>query len=288
MNSLGSPDASRPRRLWVDTDIALGADRGDVDDGFALAAVLRAHQIGLATLEGISVVKGNTDVETAQRCAHRLVETSEAGTSGRDCGRAYVAGVATDRDAAEAIAALPSGTSVVALGPLTNVARALEIDPSLPERVDLRVVATVLDRRRHPILPWFCLNLRHDADAARVVMRSWSRNLRILPLDVVATMRVGRARLSELRSLEDPSGLGTYLESQSLRWLRQAPLRYQSLEFPVWDLVAALDALDCLSEPCWSGHSLAGFDADSGWRSFVALIGGHLPELHRVTTSEVV
>lgn len=29
-------------RLWIDTDLALGATRGDVDDGFAVAAVLQA------------------------------------------------------------------------------------------------------------------------------------------------------------------------------------------------------------------------------------------------------
>ena len=39
----------RAKRIWIDTDIALGADHGDVDDGFALAAMVRAgHAFELA------------------------------------------------------------------------------------------------------------------------------------------------------------------------------------------------------------------------------------------------
>src|SRR6185295_1278142 len=35
--SVEGPVSEGGRRVWVDTDVALGAPRGDVDDGFALA-----------------------------------------------------------------------------------------------------------------------------------------------------------------------------------------------------------------------------------------------------------
>ena len=43
-------------RVWVDTDVALGDGRGDVDDGFALAAILTAARRGRTSIAGISTV----------------------------------------------------------------------------------------------------------------------------------------------------------------------------------------------------------------------------------------
>src|SRR5437773_7361839 len=62
------------RKIWVDTDVALGAPRGDVDDGFALAAVALADREGAAVLEGVSVVSGNTQGTTAFQAARALLE----------------------------------------------------------------------------------------------------------------------------------------------------------------------------------------------------------------------
>src|SRR6476659_3064386 len=56
-------------RVWVDTDVALGARWGDVDDGFALAALLRCPSVEIL---GISTVFGNTTPEVAARCAREL------------------------------------------------------------------------------------------------------------------------------------------------------------------------------------------------------------------------
>src|SRR5262249_57733368 len=66
------PFASRPR-IWVDTDIALGAPEGDVDDGFALAAIAVAHRKGLIELLGVSTVFGNTTAARSQGCAREML-----------------------------------------------------------------------------------------------------------------------------------------------------------------------------------------------------------------------
>lgn len=248
------------KRIWVDTDIALGARRGDVDDGFALAAVVRAVQKqserwGLA---GVSTVAGNTDAETACRCTRDLLA---------QCGIEYepLLGLA----AAQAIARLPDGASLLALGPLTNIRQALELDPALPQRVSLRVVATVRDRRRHPLLGFFCLNFRRDRQAARRIMRAGFRELRVFPLDVVSRLRIGRRQLDELSAC---SSLGAYLARHSRRWLRQAPWRYASFSFPLWDLVAALDAIDALPDARFDADCLEAFDAHLAWDAFLALM----------------
>src|SRR5216683_5047308 len=116
--------------IWIDTDIALGADRGDIDDGLALAAIAAAARRGAARLLGVSAVAGNTDAATALRCARALLR---------------VAGLESvpliDAAAAPAhLAALAAGTSLLALGPLTNVARALQLNPNCSKHLELRVV----------------------------------------------------------------------------------------------------------------------------------------------------
>jgi inosine-uridine nucleoside N-ribohydrolase len=250
-----------PKPMWVDTDLALGGTRGDVDDGFALAAVVRAAQKYPAKwrLRGVSVVAGNTDAATAHRCARELLAVCELDDQPLSAGD----------EAARAIARLPDGASILALGPLTNVAKALDIDPALPRRVEIRIVATVRDRWRHPLLGFYCLNSRTDCGALRRVMRAGFRELRIFPLDVVSRLRFGRRELDALAALLP---LGRYLALHSRRWLRQAPWRHGALSFPVWDLVAALDAVDALSEACFEGERLTGLNARATFDAFFQLI----------------
>jgi purine nucleosidase len=240
------------KRLWIDTDIALGAPSGDVDDGFALAAVLRAARAGTIELAGVSAVSGNTDAITAARAASAFV------------------GSVFEMEAAPAqIAALPDGTDIVALGPLTNIARALALDPTLARRTTIRLVGTVLHPLRDPALLLFDLNVKKDRRAARSIFGARWRRRRIYPLDVIRALRFGRAELDRLRS---GSTLGAYLQEHSERWLRRAPFRYLATTFPVWDLVAALDALELLEDARYDGEHLASFDAAAAKNTFFELL----------------
>lgn len=249
------------RRIWIDTDVALGADRGDVDDGFAIAAVLAAVRARPDTHEilGISAVSGNTAGAIAHRAAQDLVRVFGAEVP-----------VIGELEAPRAIAALPDSTEILTIGPPGNVVRAARLDPSLAERVTVRVVGTVLDRRRHPILPYFCLNFRHDPAASREFFRLRFRQRRIFPLDVVRKLAFG-AR--ELDRIAGTGAHGAYLSHHSRRWLPQAPLRYQSRRFPVWDLVAALDVIDALPGAVWRGDKLERFAVEAAYENFLGLLG---------------
>ena len=48
-------------QVYIDTDNAMSSSRGDVDDGFAVAAMLCSQ----LTVLGISSVSGNTDASSA-------------------------------------------------------------------------------------------------------------------------------------------------------------------------------------------------------------------------------
>jgi inosine-uridine nucleoside N-ribohydrolase len=243
--------------LWVDTDIALGSARGDVDDGFALAAIALAAG---SRLLGVSAVSGNTDGTTAHTCADRLLRMA-----GIDCPRV------TEGDAPAELARLPPGTSVLAIGPPSNLLRAAEIDPGLPRRIEVRVVGRVRNPIRNPLLPLCDLNFR--SRSARPFWRLTFRELRVFPLDVVRRLRFDAADLARLES----TAVGAYLAQHSRRWLTRARRRFLQRSFPVWDLVPALDAVGRLPGAVFEGNpgaALAEFDVAAARDAFFRLLGG--------------
>ena len=125
--------------IWLDTDLALGAPAGDVDDAFALAAAVLAARNGGPPLLGVSAVSGNTDGVTAHGATRSLLEVlgSEAPA-------------VSESDAPAALLRLPKGASVVAIGPPSNLVRAARQDPGFPGRALVRVVGRVVRPLRHP------------------------------------------------------------------------------------------------------------------------------------------
>lgn len=266
------------RRVWVDTDVALGASRGDVDDGFALAAVFGAFRSSRIDLLGVSTVTGNTRAAEAASCAARLAESCRIEV-GIVEGAGAPGGAAR---AGESLASLPAGCAIVALGPLSNLAAALEADPSLPGRVSLSVVGGNLSSRGMfpPVWPHE-FNLARDRPAAkRVLAASW-RRLVVYPLDVVRRLRCDAARLDRIAS---SGAAGAALARGSRRWLARSRWRHGPRGFPVWDLPPALEAIGDLAAsvegvdfpaaqrrfagmpaPCLA---VTRFDAEDAWRAF--------------------
>src|SRR5688500_19462844 len=81
--SEGSPVPDAPPAdaagLWIDTDNALGADRGNVDDGLAIAALLGSR----ARVIGISCVAGNTDAASVVAATRALLQRIPRASGGR-------------------------------------------------------------------------------------------------------------------------------------------------------------------------------------------------------------
>ena len=275
---VGSGGAGGARRVWVDTDVALGSPRGDVDDGFALAALFGAARTGAIELLGVSTVTGNARATEAASCAARIAEASEVEVR-------IVAGADRPGDGAgagHALARLPDGCAVVALGPLSNLARAIGTDPTLPDRVSLAVVGGNLFSRGlfPPVWPHE-FNFAHDRSSARRVFAASWRRLVVFPLDVVRRLRCDAERLERIRSA---GGAGAHLALGSRRWLARSRWRRGRGGFPVWDLPPALAAIGSLAvavEPVefpaaqrrYAGIparclAATGFDAEEAWRAF--------------------
>jgi inosine-uridine nucleoside N-ribohydrolase len=215
--------------LFVDSDNALGSPSGDVDDGIALAALLRSG----VEIEALASVFGNTSAALAQRNTDALARicgythTCLAGAAGR---------AAPLSDAARRLADATNGWTVLALGPLSNVAQALALDAGLGARVRELVClgSNLTSRGRWPPLWPFEFNFTKDRAATRRVFESVAR-ITVVPLDRARRLRL---RYAELERIEGE--LGRYLRLHARRWFRRARwLKLQST-LPVWDLVAVM------------------------------------------------
>ena len=266
-------------RVWVDTDVALGSARGDVDDGFAIAGLLGAARLRRIELLGISTVSGNASAAEASRCARALVAAASSDV-------AVLRGEAAG-EAGAALAGLPANCRIVAIGPLTNIAAAIALAPELPERVSLSVVGGNLSSKGllPPLWPHE-FNLARDRAAAKAVLEAPWRELVFYPLDVMRALRCNPERV---RRISGAGPVGARLAEGSRRWLRRSRWRWGRSGFPVWDLPPALQAAGAIeveiaavrfpsAQRRYSGipeeaSAAVALDADAAWRAFEALIG---------------
>ena len=201
--------------LFVDSDNAFGSSSGDMDDAYALAALFCAG----APIEAISSCRGNT---------------SEAQAFASD---AQLAGLLGWRGpllhASEARERLRTFRGrIVALGPLTNVVDAREAAEVIV------VGGNLTSRGAWP--PWwpFEFNLTKDRTAARAVFES-QLPLTIFPLDVARTLWIERGHVDALGG-----AVGALLKNRSERWFTHLRRVRLTRRFPVYDLAAALYAIE--------------------------------------------
>ena len=178
---------------------------------------------------------------------------------------------------------------MLALGPLTNIASALDLDESLASRIDeLVFVGTNLSSlgRWPPYFP-FDFNLTADRSASVRVMRS-AIPLTLVPLDVAKNLR---AKWSDVAAL--PGDMGRLARAGARRWWVRGFLLRGARTLPVWDLVATMYAIRpelfrveehglTVHESSWveygrgtkTARVITGFDRDEVWSAFAALCRG--------------
>lgn len=197
--------------ILVDSDNALGSDSGNVDDGFALAALL----LGGARVIAIASSSGNVSEEEANRNNRKM------GTLCRFQGiylRAHQVGPLLPR--------LGAPITMLALGPLSNVAAAVRENPLTVEWCEsLIVVGGDAGSGRD-------LNLNHDVPASRTVFDSTVR-WTLVPISVLDRLTVSQRELDQLCG-----PVGEHLREGSMRYLAEKP------RFRLGDLIAAFFVLD--------------------------------------------
>jgi pyrimidine-specific ribonucleoside hydrolase len=234
-------------RLIIDCDPGNGIPGANVDDGLALALALAAGPA--LALEMVTIVAGNTPRDVGVSVAAALLRA--AGRQdipvipGAACAlleppgpwRAYLDRVASDpamsalwagtaRPApvaieaptaaiamAQLIVANPGQITLAAIGPLTNVAHALQLYPQMAQRVKEIVIMGGTFNVEGYIKD---TNFAVDPEAARLVLASGA-NITLAPLDVTTRTLMTPADLARLTAGDN--ALCRYLRQTTAPWI---------------------------------------------------------------------
>jgi purine nucleosidase len=225
-----------PTRIVLDTDLGMGQPGSDIDDGFALALALAEPAL---SVELVTTVNGNTDVDNATRltvgllerlrrdvevvrgASRPLVRTTPASPRGNHRFEPPGSEYSVSRPAAVAIVERvmrdPGELTLVAIGPLTNVALALALEPRVAHRLREIVVmgGVYLGHTGVAAMPGE-FNFWVDPDAAAVVLESGA-SLRLVGLDVTRRVRLDRSDVADLRRTS--GGFATFAADCTEEWI---------------------------------------------------------------------
>ncbi|MGN9809981.1 nucleoside hydrolase [Micromonospora sp. BQ11] len=225
MNAAPTPD--RPLRVVIDTDPGLGAPGADIDDGLAIALALASPEL---VVEGLTIVNGNVDIAAGTANALGLLERLGrtdvpvfvgAGTPLRrdmapihdlfarvlpDAGVPAAQPVTRPRPEhaavwlAETVLAAPGEITILAIGPMTNLALALTLRPEMAGAVrELVLMAGAATTYAQNVTPVGDFNAYVDPEALDVVLCSGAP-IRMVGLDQTMRVRLTRAHAALLRA----------------------------------------------------------------------------------------
>ncbi len=261
--------SAAPQRVWIDTDAACGAPgRVDPDDCFALTALARNADIEIV---GISTVFGNAGIESTDTITRALAfeiarETGQLLQIHRGAGTPFSPTVVRETDATRALArALEEGPlTLVALGPLTNLADLFSARPDLAGNVT-NAVAVMGKREGHAFHPaegatggmlfghgplFRDFNLCEDTEAARL-LATLDVQVTLLPYELARQVEITSG---ELEALAETDGAVSWVADRSRSWLAFWQSDIGRDGFYPFDLLAAEylatpDRFDCAVEP---------------------------------------
>lgn len=213
----GEPDRAEvtPIPVVLDTDIG-----SDIDDTWALALLLKSPELDLKM-----VLCATGDTEYRCRVAARFLEVAQrtdvpvglgpSGESPHEYQRPWVEGYSLDqypgtvhRDGVAAFLDLvhrsETPITLIAIGPLPNVAEALRRDPSIASKVHFIGMQGSIDRGYGTDPPAAEANVVSDVDAFRKVLQADWLSFRITPLDTAGVVMVGGDNYQELRAADQP------------------------------------------------------------------------------------
>jgi len=233
--------------VWIDTDVSIGSPIREVDDAYALVLALHSPEIRIA---GVSTSYGNAPLGHTTRAARELIRQFGAPANLRPeqvfTGATSAADIGRRTQASEALAATLEKESVtyIALGPLTNLATFLRLNPKSARKIK-RVIflggqaqgatLAVGPRRSFHIHD---ANVFKDPAAAEAVVRS------TIPLTLVPIATASELLLNDenLRELERHGGAGNYLARRSRVWLWFWTHFVKTNGGPIFDALAVVAA----------------------------------------------
>lgn len=210
----------KPKRIIIDTDIALGQRHRDVDDG--LAIVMAAGSPDL-TIEAITLTYGNDSLDNVKQSMNRLATQMEGFSIQAVRGAGSASDLGKKSEATEKIIQTlnEDKATIVAIGPLTNIASALMLEPIIAERIEEIVMVagrqpgqrflTGNHDKSHPDL-----NFERDPEALKFLISS-KVPITLAPFEVSSKVWVTRDVLEKVT--QNDTALSKYLVEHCSRWL---------------------------------------------------------------------
>ena len=222
--------------VLFDTDVGLGTPRAEIDDGAALIFLLRALKDRVL---GVTTVHGNVQLDLATQNTLRLLHQLEAPSIPVGRGAAYPlledktwhtpweAGygptppwpVDPDLPLAanliiDTVRAHPGQVTLLAVGPLTNLALAVRLAPDIVPQVK-EVISMGGSFGEPDPQPEF--NARCDPEAAAIVINAgWP--VRLIGLDITNQVIFTRA---DFKNLNQTDAASRSLQSQAPTWIER-------------------------------------------------------------------
>jgi inosine-uridine nucleoside N-ribohydrolase len=244
ISSAAGAEATRPR-VVISTDLATGLQGGwrtgvcDVDDGFAVAM---AHYAKRFDVRGVVVTFGNTYLDPEIVAAHRLlrelmkvripvvagaaVPLSDPPTEWTTTPAPALAEPCVNEGVRFLVEELEKGPlTVLALGPLTDVACLVTHFPELSKR-NLRNVIAIMGRKPKESFAIGAktgltdFNLRRDSRAAKLLLQRSP-----IPVTLIGFSTTSKGLISsrdvQKRFASDPSALSRFFLQAARRWIAQ-------------------------------------------------------------------
>ncbi len=220
-----------PERLLIDTDCGMFGDDG-------AAIVILARNAGRARIEGVTAVSGNVWGSAAYANARHILgllgrkDVPMGGNGGpplvhsaamaqeeaRRWGALEFRGAfadppprALDADVppaaeflADAIEREPGALTVLALGPMTNIAIALRTHPGLASKIRRLIFMGGSYKAPGNVTKTAEFNFWFDPEAARIVLRSAILEKIMFGLDISEFAKIGKAEFDRIASADTP------------------------------------------------------------------------------------
>lgn len=197
--------------VWIDSDPACDERRThDVDDCWALVRALQADEL---SVRGISTVFGNSSESVSFHVMTDLLKQApnsvELPLVHRGASLPFVKGIESSHIAVEALSAAlrVEPLTIIALGPLTNIAALVTEYPELSHRI-VRLVVVAGQRpeqgsRFHPgssqLFHVHDFNFRKDVSAFQILLDS-DLPITLLPYEAASKVRINERDLMEMKS----------------------------------------------------------------------------------------
>ena len=246
--------------VYVDTDIGLGTPGAEIDDGAALIFLLRNKSINVV---GAGSVFGNVPLQDAMLNLDRLLTwlDGEHRLIGLGAEKPLIADTASSEDWQSAygktlawntrptshlaanliihtVRSHPGQVSILSLGPMTNLALAVRLDPAI---IPLTREVIVMGGSFNTQNPSPEFNVRCDPEAAQIVFSSgW--NVHALGLDVTRRVHFSRR---DFAALPDGNQAVELLRTQAPGWIdRMEAMGWEQDGCALHDAVAVAYLID--------------------------------------------